>query len=114
MMEREFAADEIRYGEGPGWQACEIPYQGRELAMILLLPSREPGAWRSLQERLARDGLAGIRQPMRPRRVRVFLPRFRIESTARLDAALTALGLLRCSIRVEPTCPGSRDRGTCS
>jgi serpin B len=74
---------------GPGWRAIELPYVGRELAMLIVVPDElaafEPGF---TPARL--DEIVGSIQQAR---VNLWLPRFDIESRAELGALLEALGM---------------------
>jgi serine protease inhibitor len=74
------------YARGDGWQAVELPYQGRELSMLIVLP--DEGV--SLADAVA---AAADAPRMREAEVAVALPRFDFETTANLSAALKALGM---------------------
>jgi len=91
LMHREFEPPAARYAEEPGLQICELPYRGAEVAMLILLPA--PGRWADLHTRVDGRTLDGWRRALRPRRVDVYLPKFRIESQARLDTTLAAMGM---------------------
>lgn len=79
------------YGEDDGYQALELPYDGRELSMLILLP-RE-GAFDAFEKSLD-AGLANIvLQELARRRVALTMPRFKFESAFQLVPALAALGM---------------------
>ncbi|MCX7820041.1 MAG: serpin family protein [Kiritimatiellae bacterium] len=91
LMYRELEFPAVRYAEADGAQICELAYRGADVAMLLVLPS--PGQWGTLAPRLTGSALSGWRRALRPRTVQVYLPRFRIESEARLDAAFGRMGM---------------------
>jgi serpin B len=83
--------DHLGYREEPGLQVCELPYRGRDLSMVVLLPPA--GQLGALEARLAREGLDPVAGRLRPRTVNVALPRFRIEAQFGLNDPLIALGM---------------------
>jgi serpin B len=88
----EFAYGETHVGgrSGGSVQFLELPYSGRELSMLVLLPE-EP----RMAERLALYLADGnfVRTPLRTQTVRVWLPRFRAESKFLLNQPLMDLGM---------------------
>jgi serpin B len=81
------------YYEGDGFQALELPYEGGQLAMLIVLP-RERGGLSSLEARRAAEGIYqavtdGLR---REETVLVWLPRFTLETEFKLKPVLCALG----------------------
>jgi len=83
--------EHLGYHEEPGLQVCELPYKGREVSMVVLLPAS--GRLGALETRLAREGLDAVAGRLRPRTVNVALPRFRIEAQFGLNDPLIALGM---------------------
>ncbi len=81
----------LPYAEIEGGQACEIPYRGRDLAMLVLLP--KPGGLAGLEARVAKDGVDAVAQGLRGRKVRLYLPRFKVEQEFKLNDALQAVGI---------------------
>lgn len=79
----------VRYGEGDGYQALEMPYEGGELSMLLVLPS----ALGELEAALDRARLDDVLDSLGERSVSITLPRFRIESTFDLRPPLSDLGM---------------------
>lgn len=81
--------DDLAYGTGDGWAAVELPYVGRDLAMLIVVPDRlssiEAGLDASLYETIVRS-LGGTR-------VDLWLPRFDVESRADLAEVLASLGM---------------------
>ena len=84
----------LPYAEVDDIQVLSLPYADDALSMVVLLPAREKGLAGLdalfTAERLD-HWLLGLRE--REREVQVFLPRFKISSTLRLDATLQALGM---------------------
>jgi serpin B len=87
------------YAHGKSWvggrsgddvQVLELPYAGREVSMLVLLPSR-PDFAAKLADYLT-DG-DFVRTELKPQRVRVALPRFKAESEFLLNEPLKALGM---------------------
>jgi len=83
---------EFRYGESESIQVLELPYLSKTLSMLILLP-REKDGLKRLEENLSMENLAGWRKTLREDEVEVFLPRFRMTCTFRLDKALAATGM---------------------
>ena len=79
------------YGEGNGYQAVELPYDGGELSMVILLPaSGEFEAFEdSLEARQVDDIIAGLKS----RRVTLTMPKFEFDSSFSLKETLAAMGM---------------------
>jgi len=72
-------------------QVLEMPYAGKELSMVVLLPA--VGELGKLEEHLSPDSLATWTKDIRPHRVEVFLPRFKTDKATPLGGPLQALGM---------------------
>jgi serpin B len=70
----------------------EMPYKGRDLSMIVLLPP-EKRTLVDLEKTLTADNLKAWVDAMKPGRVMVTLPRFTVESQFSLKKALSGLGM---------------------
>ncbi len=81
----------LRYADGQGYQAVEIPYQGGEMAMLILLP--EGGAFDAFAGSLDAQGLARIVGNLRPASFELHLPKFGYESGFELAQALSDMGM---------------------
>jgi len=66
------------YAEGDGYQALELPYDGQELSMLLLLP-RE-GAFRDFEGSLDPARLKAVVEDLGTTNVRLSLPKFEYEA----------------------------------
>ncbi len=84
--------DDFRYAEGEGFQALELPYEGNDLSMVIVLP-READGLAALEARLSAENLESWLAGLRRRKVRVALPRFTMTSSFRLEEALKSLGM---------------------
>ncbi|APR84804.1 Serine protease inhibitor (serpin family) [Minicystis rosea] len=82
---------EARYGAGSDWAAVELPYDGQELSMILVLPAE--GAIDTFEASLSGAKLAEITNKLTRHFVTLTLPRFKIESTLSLSDQLSTLGM---------------------
>ncbi|WP_437917069.1 serpin family protein [Sorangium sp. So ce302] len=80
---------EVRYGEGDGYAAVEMPYDGDELSMVLVLPSDIE----AFDEGLDSARLDGVLGSLEPRNVTIELPIFRVESTFDLIPPLKDMGM---------------------
>lgn len=84
---------ELLYGETGAMQIVQLPFVGDDLALVVLLPKARDGLPK-IEESLSATGLDELLRRLRPREIDLFLPRFRVSSNFRLDAALVALGML--------------------
>lgn len=80
-----------RYARGDRWQAVELPYLGRELSMVVVVP--EPGTFESFESGFDGARLDEVVGALRPSPVELRLPRFAFQTDARLDSPLQAMGL---------------------
>ncbi len=80
------------YAEDSSLQVLELPYQGDELAMLVLLP-RTPDGLPDLEKSLSAKQIATLRAKLRRQQVDVHLPKFKLETTFALNGALQALGI---------------------
>ncbi len=87
MLHREAR---LGYAEGDGWRAVELPYRGGRFAMDVVLP--EAGGFAAFQRGLDAERLGGALRRLRPRQVRLALPKFTFDSSHDLRPALVALG----------------------
>ena len=83
---------EFGYAETPELQALELPYSGKELSMVVVLPRKAdglPALERVLDERRLAGWLAGLAS----RKVEVVLPRFKVTAAFQLNEPLIGLGM---------------------
>jgi len=79
------------YAEGDVYQAVELPYDGRELSMIILLP--QTGQFETFEETLDAGQVEAIVNGMETRPVSLTMPKFEFESSFSLKEALAAMGM---------------------
>jgi len=79
------------YAEGEGYQAVELPYDGWELSMVILLP--QAGEFESFEGALDAGRVDGIVDDLVHRQVALTMPKFEFESGFSLKDALAALGM---------------------
>lgn len=79
------------YAEGEGYQAVELPYDGRELSMVILLP--QAGKFESFENALEAGRVDGIVDDLVRRQVALTMPKFEFESGFSLKDALAAMGM---------------------
>ena len=83
--------ERFRYASGTGWQAVELPYEGHQMSMVVILPERERFA--EFEDGLDSRQLNAILDQMSFARVNVYLPKFKTESAFALSKALQAMGM---------------------
>jgi serpin B len=79
------------YTEGTGYQAVELPYDGRELSMVILLPAS--GDFETFEEGLQAQQVSNIIGDLQPAGVALTMPRFEFESGFRLGGTLAGMGM---------------------
>jgi serpin B len=80
------------YAEVEGAQLLEMPYVGKDLALLVVLP-RDVDGLPALERALTAEKLATWVSGLSEQKVRVSFPRFKMEQGFDLPAALTALGM---------------------
>jgi serpin B len=89
LMHQQF--DLLCY-EGKAFQALEIPYLDKAISLLVLLP-RKPDRLTALENDLAADRVTAIIDELEPRRVNVYLPKFKMTDEFALRQQLEALGM---------------------
>ncbi|XP_053403392.1 leukocyte elastase inhibitor-like [Mercenaria mercenaria] len=92
MMSRHMK--KVKYGENRSL-ACktlELPYEGKELAMIIVLPRAHYGL-PVLEKQLALENLRNLVSEIDPSTVDVSLPKFKLETSLKLKKVLSDLGM---------------------
>ncbi|MBA7564701.1 hypothetical protein ES708_06368 [subsurface metagenome] len=79
------------YAEGDGYQVVELPYDGRELSMLVLLP--QTGQFELFEESLNAQRVDDIVKNLNTREVVLTIPKFEFESSFGLKKTLTAMGM---------------------
>jgi serpin B len=89
LMQQQTAR--IPYTEGEGYQAVQLPYAGRTVDMLVVLPQQ--GNFEPVQEQLSLDFLNQVRDQMQTRDVTLTMPRFEFKSDLNLPQLLQELGM---------------------
>jgi len=79
------------YTEGEGYQAVELPYDGRELSMVVLLP--ESGNFEAFEKGLQAQQVDAIINGLQPTEVTLTMPKFEFESEFSLRDILAGMGM---------------------
>ncbi|MCX6000197.1 MAG: serpin family protein [Chloroflexi bacterium] len=79
------------YTTGNGYVAVELPYDGEDLSMVILLP--DEGKLQALEESLSADLVATIVGDLEHQQVALTMPRFEFKSEFRLGETLAAMGM---------------------
>lgn len=79
------------YAEGDGYQAVELPYDGCELSMVLLLP--QAGQFDTFEGSLDAQRVDAIVKDLALRRVALTMPKFEFKSSFSLKETLAAMGM---------------------
>ncbi len=82
----------FKYLETGEFQALEMPYVGKEVSMVVLLPRKRTGL-AALEKSLTADTLAGWGRGLRPLEVQVAFPKFKVTAEFKLKQTLSAMGM---------------------
>nr|XP_061834303.1 antithrombin-III [Nerophis lumbriciformis] len=107
-----FQENKFRYARLPqdGVQLLEMPYRGRDITMVMVLPGPEvPLA--QLEAGLDLGTLSGWLDKMEETSVSVHVPRFRVEDRLRLKEKLQNLGLTHLFSPKQASLPGMLEDG---
>jgi serpin B len=80
----------LLYAKGDQWQAVMVPYLGRQLAMVVLVP--DAGRFGAVESGLDGAELQAVLAALRPTPLALEMPRFQISTRVNLNAAVSALG----------------------
>lgn len=81
----------LRYAQGAGYQAVELPYKGDRASMLLLVP--DAGAFADFEATLDADRIATTVASLQPQPVALTLPKFSYDSDFSLAETLAGLGM---------------------
>ncbi len=82
---------QLRYARGDGYQAVELPYEGGEVAMAILLP--DSGRFSEFEGSISGESLEAIVDGLDYELVRLTMPKFEMESAFSLSETLAAMGM---------------------
>jgi serpin B len=83
---------DFRYAEGEGFQAVELPYEGRDASMLVILPAE--GEFEAFEDTLSAETFAEIVDALDFITVNLAFPRFEYEYTLNLTDTLQAMGMV--------------------
>ncbi|MCX6004665.1 MAG: serpin family protein [Chloroflexi bacterium] len=83
--------ESFAYMDGITYQAVELPYDGRELAVLILMP--ESGQFKVFESSLNADRLNGIIKTLSYKRVALTMPKFEFDSSLSLKEKLARMGM---------------------
>ena len=83
--------ESFAYAQGEGYQAVELPYDGQQLSMVILLPAQ--GQLDAFESTLDAARVESILKDLIAQQVMLTLPRFEFESQFSLQGALSTLGM---------------------
>jgi serpin B len=81
----------IRYAEGDGYQAIELPYEGTSMSMLILLPTLD--RFEEFEMTLSAERVNEIVENLESRHVLVRMPKFRFETSLDLSNTLAEMGM---------------------
>ncbi|MFC2056941.1 serpin family protein [Chloroflexota bacterium] len=79
------------YATGDGYRAVELPYDGHELSMVILLP--DTGQFEAYENSMNHKTVEGIISELQNRQVSLSMPQFEFESEFSLKNVLAAMGM---------------------
>jgi len=79
------------YGEGAAFTTVELPYDGNELSMVILLPGE--GQFEAFENALDNDVLRDVVGSLQRTRLDLTMPKFKMETSFGLNDALADLGM---------------------
>lgn len=79
------------YAEGDDYQAVELPYDGHELSMVILLPRED--RFETFESSMDYQVIKDIISDLGNQQVNLTMPKFEFESEFSLKKALTAMGM---------------------
>ena len=80
------------YWENEWLQMLEMPYKDKSLSLVVLLPKEKTGM-SELEQKLTLENMTTWQNNLRPRKVIVFFPKFKLESKFSLSQILAAMGM---------------------
>ena len=82
------------YAQGDGFQALELPYEGGDIAMTILLP--DSGNFTGFEDSIVPGSLESITQDFETRLLRLTMPKFEMESSFSLSRHARRIGDGQC------------------
>jgi serpin B len=86
-----YQGETLGYAEGNDYQAVELPYDGEELSMVILLP--DSGQFENFEMSLDSEKLKDIISRLRYQHVELTLPKWEFETSFQMKETLQAMGM---------------------
>jgi serpin B len=83
--------EDLAYAVGDGYQAVELPYDGKELSMVIVVP--DAGRFAEVEGKLGPELMGKAIAALTPRMLSLTLPKWKVESSFSLKKELEALGM---------------------
>lgn len=83
--------EELRYAEGEGYQAVELPYKNRDASMIIILPTLDK--FNEFETTLNAERVSDIVENLEYRNVYLKMPKFEFEKSLALGQILQEMGV---------------------
>jgi serpin B len=84
-------SESLGYAEGDGYQAVELPYDGREMSMVVVVP--DWGEFGAFEDSLDAGQVEAIIEKLSRRQVALRMPTFEFDARFSLKEVLAALGM---------------------
>lgn len=81
----------LNFLAGEGFQAVELPYDGRQLSMLIIVPDANKFA--QVEAKLDASQVSGIIKSLGPKQVALSMPLFKFDSEFGLSKTLAAMGM---------------------
>jgi len=88
MMNRQ---NDLAYAETADYQAIELPYEKRDLSMVIILP--KTGKTEAVEKALSSAKFGEIRKSLKPELVNVSLPKFKFDASYDMNDTLSIMGM---------------------
>ncbi len=87
-----YAKNKFKYKEMESLQVLELPYSGKKMSMVVLLPRKVDGL-AGLEAGLSAENLQKWTTGLREKKVKVYLPKFKMTCEFALAQTLSAMGM---------------------
>ncbi|VVB51331.1 Serpin (serine protease inhibitor) [uncultured archaeon] len=91
LMKKTGEKAKFKYAEISGTQILELPYEGKEISMLILLPKE--GDMPAFEKEISAEKISEWRNSIYERRVDVYLPKFKVETKYFLPQQLSSMGM---------------------
>jgi serpin B len=88
MMEQQ---ESFSYTNGNNYQAVELPYDGKELSMVIIVP--DSGQFETFEAAMDYEQVKGIIESLERQEVRLKMPKFEFDASFSLKKTLTEMGM---------------------